>query len=202
MSDVSHILEGRGCRTAHTAAREGEGVTKSCNITFTVEYVGHRVLDSWSPTVSRFAELWRLCRRRANIKTDRCLSVVDLFFTGLCGLCNQRLFWLKSTWHKKTAAFLMSVANLRCQLVLTLHRQIWGHTGLGYIKISHQQHSSGGGRAWWEQGSPKVEQWLCVRAARTVTVRFTGQEAGPEQDGGKALQRVCALSLSVLIESG
>lgn len=128
------------------------------------------------------------------MKTNRCLSAVDLFFTGLCGLCNQRLFWLKSTWHKKTAAFLMSVANLRCQLVLTLHRQIWGHTGLGYIKISHQQHSSGGGRARWEQGSPKVERRLCVRAARTVTVRSTGQEAEPEQDGEKALQRGCALS--------
>lgn len=124
--------------------------------------------------------LWRLCRED---------KPVDLFFTGLCGLCNQRPFWLKSTWHKKTAAFLMSVANLRCQLVLTLHRQIGGHTGLGHIKISHQQHSSGGGRARSEQGSPKVERRLCVRATRTVTVGSTGQEAEPEQDGGKALQR-------------
>lgn len=159
-------------------------------------------LDSKSLPVGGFAEPWRLRPCLANIKTDRYLSVVGLFFTGLCGLCNQRLSWLKSTWHKKTAAFLMSVANLTCQLVLTLHRQIWGRTGLGYIKISHQQHSSGGGWAWGEQGSPKVERRLCVRSTRTVTVRSTGQGAGPEQDGGKALQRVAALSLSVLIESG
>lgn len=42
---------------------------------------------------------------------------------------------------------------------------------------------------------------MCVRAARTVTVRSTGQEAGPQQDGGKPLQSVCALALSVPAES-
>lgn len=51
------------------------------------------------------------------------------------------------------------------------------------------------------KGHLRLKSGLCVRAARTVTVRSTGQEAGPEQDGGKALQRVCALFLSVLIES-
>lgn len=82
------------------------------------------ILDRKSLPVGGLAERRRLRPGGANIKTDRNLSVVDLFFTGLCGLCNQRLSWLKSTWHKKTAAFLMSVANLTCQLVLTLHRQI------------------------------------------------------------------------------
>lgn len=75
--------------------------------------------------------LWRTCFFFSQVYVD---------------LWNQRLFWLKSTWHKKTAAFLMSVVNRRCQLVLTPRRQILGHTGPGYIKISHQQHSSRGGR--------------------------------------------------------
>lgn len=119
-------------------------------------------------------------------------SVMDLFFAGLFGHCNQRLFWPKSTWHKKAAAFLMSVANLWCQLVLTPHRQIWEHRGPGNIKNSHQQHSSSGGWVWCELGSRKVEQWLCVRAARTVTVWSTGQEVGPEQDGANTLQRESA----------
>uniref|UniRef100_A0AAV2J828 Uncharacterized protein n=1 Tax=Knipowitschia caucasica TaxID=637954 RepID=A0AAV2J828_KNICA len=39
--------------------------------------------------------------------------------------------WPESTWHQKTAAFLMSVANLRCQSVLMLHGHIRGHIGTG-----------------------------------------------------------------------
>lgn len=144
---------------------------------------------------------WLANIKTATLRSDR-LSVTDLLFADLCSLCNQRLFWPKSTWHKKAAAFLMSVANLWCQLVLTPHRQIWGHTGPGNIKNSHQQHSSRGGWVWWEQGSPKVEQRLCVSGARTVTVWSTGQEVGPERDGGNTLQRESALSLSILIETG
>lgn len=115
-----------------------------------------------SKSVNMSAACWRANNKMAMQRSVH-LSVMDLFFAGLCGLCNQRLFWPKSTWHKKAAAFLMSVANLWCQLVLTPHRQIWGHTGPENIKNSHQQHSSRGGRVWWEQGSPKVERWLCVR---------------------------------------
>ena len=87
------------------------------------------VLWPWSSTI---------CCPQANFKTAAPrgvrLSVTDLFFAGLCGQCNQRPFWPKSTWHKKAAAFLMSVANLWCQLVLTPHRQIWGHPVPGILK--------------------------------------------------------------------
>lgn len=76
------------------------------------------------PHVSLFPlDHWLANIKAATLRSVH-LSVIDLIFTVLCGHCNQRLFWPKSTWHKKAAAFLMSVANLWCQLVLTPHRQI------------------------------------------------------------------------------
>lgn len=152
-------------------------------------------------TDRRFVPWWLANHETASLRSLR-VSVMDLFFAGLCGHCNQRLFWPKSTWHKKAAAFLMSVANLWCQLVLMPHRHIWGHTGPGNIKNSHQQHSSRRGRVWWEQGSPKVKLWLSVRATPTPTVCSTGQKVGQKQDGGNALQRASAFFLSVFIETG